>query len=69
MDLISLLYTAQNSSKHVPFYGSSGLHVVQKPGICFFQLAFFRPYCLAHPSFQVAKRVMEEQDTLAPCIF
>lgn len=33
--LFSLLYSAQNSCKHVPFYGSSGFYVAQTPGICF----------------------------------
>lgn len=60
ISLLSLLYAVQNSSKSVPFNTNSGLHVVQKAGICFFQLAFLSSYCLAHPSFQVAKRVVEE---------
>lgn len=67
--LFNLLYTAQNSCKHVPFYGRSKFHVVQTAAICFPQLVLFSPYFLAHPPFQVAKRVVEEQETLGPCIF
>lgn len=66
--LFSLMCAPQNS-KRVPFYGNLGLHVVHKPGICSFQLAIFRPYCLAHLSVQAAKKVVEESDTLAPRIF
>lgn len=61
--ILSLLYTAQNSCKHVFFMG---VHLVQTFGICFLQLVVFRPYFLVHPLFQVAKRVVEERETLEP---
>lgn len=41
ISLLSLLYAVQNSSKSVPFNTNSGLHVVQKAGICFFSVGIF----------------------------
>lgn len=40
--LFSLLYTAQNSGKCVPFYGSTGLHVVQKTWHLLFPVGIFQ---------------------------
>lgn len=57
--LPSLLYTAQSSGKRA-FMGAQGSMWSKNLASVFFQLAFFRPYCLAHPSFQVAKRLVED---------